>query len=143
MQKRVGGVLRTALVVTVLSQGVALPAWASGIWMYEHGTPEVGTANAGVAARAQDASTAMSNPAGMTRLERPEVMLGIQPIIMDVHFRPNASTTNTGPTGNADGVIPAASFSYVQPLSKNWRFGLSVGSYFGLGEKYEEDWMGG
>ncbi len=124
---------------------LALPApaaWASGLWLYEKGTPEVGTANAGVAARAEDASTAASNPAGMTRLERPELMVGIQPIVMDVHFKPNGNTTTTGPSGDADGVMPAASFFYVRPLAKDWRFGLSAGSYFGLGVKYEDDWVG-
>jgi long-chain fatty acid transport protein len=110
--------------------------------MYERGTPEVGTANAGVAARAQDASIAASNPAGMTRLDRPEVMSGIQPIILNVHFSPDAGTTTSGPKGDADGVIPAATLYYVQPLSKNWRFGVSVGSYFGLGVKFEDDWVG-
>ncbi len=137
---RVGG--RLTVLLVAMAQCVASPAWAGGLWMYERGTPEVGTANAGVAARAEDASTAVSNPAGMTRLEKPEVMIGIQPIVMDIHFSPNSRTTTTGPNGDGDGVMPGASFFYVHPLSKNWRFGLSVGSYFGLGVKYEDDWVG-
>ena len=44
-------------------------AWAGGLWLYEMATPEVGTAIAGRAALAKDASTAFGNPAGMTRLE--------------------------------------------------------------------------
>jgi long-chain fatty acid transport protein len=130
------------LIAAALVALPAPPARASGLWMYERGTPEVGTANAGVAARAQDASIAASNPAGMTRLDRPEVMSGIQPIILNVHFSPDAGTTTSGPKGDADGVIPAATLYYVQPLSNNWRFGVSVGSYFGLGVKFEDDWVG-
>jgi long-chain fatty acid transport protein len=118
------------------------PAGASGLWLYERATPEAGTANAGVAARAQDASTAISNPAGMTRLEKPEIMAGIQPIVMNVHFSPNAGTTAAGPSGDGDGVLPVGSFFYAYPLSKDWRLGLTVGSGFGLGVKYEDNWVG-
>jgi len=54
-------VLSVLLAVAVLVHGFAPAAWAGGLWMYERGTPEVGTANAGVAARAEDASIAASN----------------------------------------------------------------------------------
>jgi long-chain fatty acid transport protein len=55
-------------------------AQAAGLWLYEQGTPDVGTAVAGMAARADDAATAFANPAGMTRLEGSQAMVGIQPI---------------------------------------------------------------
>jgi long-chain fatty acid transport protein len=76
--------------------------------MYERGTPEVGTANAGVAARAEDASIAASNPAGMSRLDNAEILVGIQPIIIDMQFQPGPGTTTTGPTGDGGVVLPAA-----------------------------------
>ena len=41
---------------------------ASALYFYEIGTEDVGLAGAGQAARAQDASTIVTNPAGMTRL---------------------------------------------------------------------------
>jgi long-chain fatty acid transport protein len=134
--------LSLVLVATVLVQGGAPPAWAGGLWMYERGTPEVGTANAGVAARAEDASIAASNPAGMSRLEKAEVMGTIQPVFTDVQFQPGPGTTTTGPNGDGSVVLPAAGLFYVQPLGKDWRFGLSLGSYLGLGVKYEDDWVG-
>ena len=104
--------------------------------------PEVGTANAGVAARAEDASIAASNPPGMARLEKAEVMVTIQPIITDLKFQPGAGTTTTGPDGDGGVVLPAAGLFYVQPLGKDWRFGVSLGTYMGLGAKYEDDWVG-
>jgi long-chain fatty acid transport protein len=140
-----GGVLSVLLVVAVLVQGFVPSAWAGGLWLYERATPEVGTANAGVAARAEDASIADSNPAGMSRLEKPELMLGIQPIIGDVKFEPGPGTANInprGPDGDGGVVTPAASLFYVHPLGKDWRIGFSMGSYFGLGVKYEDDWVG-
>ena len=41
---------------------------AGGLLLYEVGTADVGLASAGYSARAQDASTVFTNPAGMTRL---------------------------------------------------------------------------
>ena len=43
-------------------------AGAGGISLYEVGTADVGLASAGYSARAQDASTVFTNPAGMARL---------------------------------------------------------------------------
>ncbi len=138
---------RLVRVLSILLPWPARPAfapaaWAGGLWMYERGTPEVGTANAGVAARAEDASIAASNPAGMSRLDKAEIMIGIQPVITDLKFQPGPGTTTTGPAGDGGVVLPTVGFYYVQPLGKDWRFGLSVGSYMGLGVKYEDDWVG-
>ncbi len=107
-----GDVLSAFVAVAVLVQGSAPPAWAGGLWLYERATPEVGTANAGVAARAEDASIAASNPAGMSRLEKPEIMLGLEPIIGDVKFQPGpgiAGINPRGPDGSGGVVTPAAS----------------------------------
>ncbi|NMQ27149.1 hypothetical protein E4Q23_04900 [Candidatus Accumulibacter phosphatis] len=55
-----------ALAVATLATG---QAFAGGMLAYEVGTADVGLASAGYSARAQDASTVFTNPAGMTRLE--------------------------------------------------------------------------
>jgi long-chain fatty acid transport protein len=78
----------------------------------------------------------------MTRLEKAEVMVTLQPVITDMHFRPGPGTTTTGPDGDGSVVLPTGGLFYVQPLGKDWRFGLAVGSYMGLGVKYEDDWVG-
>jgi hypothetical protein len=39
---------------------------AAGFWLYQMGTPDLGTASAGRAALAKDAATMFGNPAGMT-----------------------------------------------------------------------------
>lgn len=44
-------------------------ARAGGILLYETGTPDMFTAGAGWAARAQDVATVLTNPAGMTRIK--------------------------------------------------------------------------
>jgi len=53
-------------------------AWGAGLWLYETGGPDLGTAGAGRAVLAGDASTAGSNPAGMTRLDRSQMLGTVQ-----------------------------------------------------------------
>ena len=62
------------------------PAWSGGLWLYEAGAPDVGTANAGRAALAKDASTAGGNPAGMARLDRSQLLTAVQPLLVRVKF---------------------------------------------------------
>ena len=52
---------------------IASTAQAGWLLLYEFGTAEPGLAAAGYAARAQDASTAFTNPAGMTKLDGTQV----------------------------------------------------------------------
>src|SRR5512135_3892231 len=75
------------------------PAWAGGISLYEFGSPDVGLAAAGYAARAQDAATVFTNPAGMSRLEKSQVLGGLQALYGDVKFSPNSATTVSGGDG--------------------------------------------
>ena len=121
---------------------LSTPVFGAGIWLYEKGTPEVGTAHAGAGSRAGDASTAMLNPAGMTRLEKPQLMATLQPTILDIQFEPDSQTTITGSSGDASDFIPAGGFFYVHPIGEKWRLGFSLASYFGLGAEYEDDWVG-
>jgi long-chain fatty acid transport protein len=117
-------------------------SWAGGLYLYEVGTPEVGLAGAGWAARAQDAATVFTNPAGMTRLDHSELMMGIQPLYANTDFNPNADTTATGIDGNASGLIPAGGTYYVHSLSPDLKLGVSVNGYFGAALEYGNQWVG-
>jgi long-chain fatty acid transport protein len=57
-------------------------ASAGGLWFYEQSTPDQGTAAAGRAAMARDASTAYGNPAGMARLDGTQVLIGAGALII-------------------------------------------------------------
>jgi len=133
--------IRMGIAISV-SIFLATPALAGGFYLYEVGTPDVGLAAAGYAARAQDASTAFTNPAGMTRLDRREIQFGVQPMYLDMKFSPDSSTTTTGPDGDASAWIPAGSMFYVQPVSKDLAFGFGVFGNFGLSINYGNDWVG-
>ena len=71
--------LPRTLPILLLASAYAAPLWAGGPAPYEIGTPDLGLASAGWAARAQDAATVATNPAGMTRLDRSQVLIGVQP----------------------------------------------------------------
>ncbi len=131
----------------------ALPAYAGGLYLYELATPDVGLAAAGYAARAQDASTAFTNPAGMTRLKQPQIQFGVQPMYVHVKFNPDGNTgfapamtaikgPLSGDDDDASGWIPSGGLFMVTPLTPDVSFGFSVAGNFGLGLDYGDDWVG-
>lgn len=121
----------------------ASEAMAGGLWMYEDGGPTVGTASAGQAALAIDASTLRGNPAGMTRLDGNQLLVGAQPIILDSKFdRERESTFSGGNGGQAGNVFPSAGIYYSHSISNDLKAGLMFGSYLGLGVDYDDDWVG-
>jgi len=61
--------------------------WAGGAYLYELGTPDLGTAAAGRAALAQDASTVVGNPAGMIRLDRSQLTASLFTILLGIFTR--------------------------------------------------------
>ena len=110
-----------------------VPAHSAGLWLYEQGTPDVGTASAGMVSRAQDAATAFANPAGMTRLQGSQLMVGVQPIYTDIKSDVDVATFGGGNGGNAGGFVPSGGLFYVHSLSPDLKLGFSSGSYLGLG----------
>jgi long-chain fatty acid transport protein len=121
---------------------ITTSSWAAGLWLYEQGTPDLGTAAAGRAALANDASTAVGNPAGMTRLDRTQMLAAFQGMFFESEFNVDSATFSGGDGGDIGDFIPAGSFHYVQSLSEKWKLGISAASYFGLGVDYDDDWAG-
>ena len=132
---------------------VASSAQAAGLYLYELGTPDLGTAAAGRAALAQDASTVMGNPAGMTRLERSQLTQSMYTIIPSMQFDRNANTTFSGGNGFNAGAsipsnssvslpVPAGSLFYVYSLSPDWKLGVGAVSAYGGGMNYGKQWVG-
>jgi long-chain fatty acid transport protein len=130
----------------VVACGIVLSsscARAAGFWIYEMGTPDLGTASAGRAALANDAGTVFGNPAGMTKLDRSQLLVGTQLAIGDVHFnRGSGSTVAGGDGGNASGLAPGGSLYYAQSVTQDFKLGFWSGSYFGGALQYEDGWSG-
>lgn len=120
-------------------------ALASGLILYEIATPDAALSGAGAAARAGDAATVFTNPAGMSQLEEAQFLGGLQVLYGSVSFTPDAATSprlGAGDGGNALGWLPAASTFVVVPLGEKWRAGFGALSYFGLAEEFDENWVG-
>ncbi len=135
----------TSLLCTFMMATLAVggPAWAGGIMLYQFGSNDVGTAAAGFAARAQDASTVFTNPAGMSRLDKSQVLGSLQALYGDVKFSPDSVMTLSGDDGgNAIGWMPGGSAFIVHKLNQDLSVGFGVLSYFGLAEDYGEHWVG-
>lgn len=139
--------LKRTLVTSAIGLGAVAcgTAGAGGISLYEVGTADVGLAAAGYSARAQDASTVFTNPAGMTRLSGDQLTLGAQMLYGDVGFSIGQGTTpalggNAG--GNPIGWLPGGGMFYSHSVSPDFKIGLAVTGNFGSVVKYDEGWVG-
>ncbi len=136
--------LRRCLAVATLA---ALPgtALAGALYFPEMSSAsEAGYAGAGMVARANDAGTAFSNPAGMTRFHESEILAGATGVYIEANFKPDReNTTVDGKDGKVNRrIIPAGSFAYVKPLSDRLFLGFSVHNYFGLAIDWKDNWVG-
>jgi long-chain fatty acid transport protein len=141
------GALR-AIVTVALVGGAAGPACAGGLLLYEVGTADVGLAAAGYAARAQDAATAFTNPAGMTRLEGTQVVAGGQLMWLNQRFSigsgtsPGLGDNDGGRAVGWSGFVPGGGLFVSHALNPDLRVGLSIVANFGSVLDYDDDWVG-
>lgn len=117
-------------------------AFAGAAYIYEMIPTEVGTAGAGSAAKAQNASTVFTNPAGMTYIDHVEIEAGATLMYLNAPFSSQVGTTATGRSGDTSEWFGGGNFSYVQPLGDGWTFGLSAQNYFGLSLNWQDEWVG-
>ena len=118
------------------------PVHAGGLWLTQQPTPDMGVGSAGNQATGFDASTATANPAAMTRLDRSQMEAGIMGLYVDSQFNVKNSSNGDNGGGNAGYFSPVPTLNYVHSLSPDLKLGLGVGSYFGLGLNYSNEWAG-
>ena len=128
--------------ITLITLGMLFsPAtWASGLYFYEIGTEDTALAGAGQAARAQDASTIVTNPAGMTRL--PDAMFtgGLQAMDGDISYHLDDESRGNSP-GNVMNIFPNASGFYSQKINDDLYAGIGLYGNYGLGIDFG-NWAG-
>lgn len=139
MSPRISGYFRMlALAALVLwAPSVSL---GGGLFLYEIATTESALSSAGWAARAQDASTVFTNPAGMTRIEDSTLQAGLQSIFINVEFEADAASG--GGSTDAGGILPAASVFWVGDVGELGKVGMAALSYLGLELDYGDSWAG-
>ncbi|WNJ32873.1 OmpP1/FadL family transporter [Enterobacter hormaechei] len=123
-----------------LSLFISQTAHASGLYFYEIGTEDTALAGAGQAARAQDASTIVTNPAGMTRLPDHMFTGGIQAMDGDISYTLDNESGRQSP-GDIMSFFPNASAFYTQKLNDDLYAGIGLYGNFGLGTDYG-NWAG-
>jgi long-chain fatty acid transport protein len=142
---------------TAITAAVLLPAvtFASGYKLNEQSAAGMGSAHAGRAAIAEDASVVFYNPAAMTELDRAQMTAGFTYINATGDFTGNGTTATGGSmTGAADSdpfnnggnylgesFIPF--FYYASPVNEKIAFGIGVYTPFGTKTDYNDGFVGG
>lgn len=130
---------------TLVALLMASQAWGAGFQIQEQNVTNLGTAYAGTAAIAADASTAYYNPAAMTRIKNHQLVVAGALIAADVNYNPVTTLNNTGTAipsrGEEDGdkLASVPSLHYVAPVTDCIYLGLSVTAPFGLATEYSEN----
>jgi long-chain fatty acid transport protein len=103
---------------------------------------DIGPAGSGLTARASNASTAFWSPAGITRLDQPELMIGATLAVTESKFEVDASNRSGGDADNDTTLLAIPSIYYAHPLNDRWRVGASLTVPSGFGNEYGKSWSG-
>lgn len=149
-QVSMGERCRTAAKLAVCAGALAAgQASAGGLIAYEVGTADVGLASAGYGARAQDASTVLSNPAGMTRLEGTQILAAGQLLWGNTEFSAGSGTDyrglgsdNGGHAVGSNGWFPGGGGFLSYSVSPDLKLGFALTGNFGAPLSYDNDWVG-
>src|SRR5688500_258831 len=137
----------------VLPMGVLLcfassNVFASGFALLEQSSSRLGTAFAGTAAAADDASTIFYNPAGLAKLEETQLLVVASGISISSEFNNNGSSQPAlgqalgGEGGDAGDWNAVPALYLALPLNEQFAFGFGVNAPFGLKTEYDNGWMG-
>jgi long-chain fatty acid transport protein len=117
---------------------------AGALYFYEmSNASETGYGGVGMVARANDAGTVFTNPAGMARFDESSLLVGATGVYIDAGFQTNESNAVRGRSAGVNKrIVPAGSVSYLRPLNDNWSAGISAHNYFGLAIDWPASWVG-
>jgi long-chain fatty acid transport protein len=128
---------------------------ASGYKLNEQSAAGMGTAHAGRAAMAEDASVVFYNPAAMTELDRAQITGGFTYIKGNGEFTGEAVNPGKGKITGANDSDPYTDGGnylgeafipfvyYVRPINEKLSFGLGIFAPFGTSTNYDDNFVGG
>jgi long-chain fatty acid transport protein len=132
----------TAFLVTIFSL-FSQYASAGGFYLPEIATPgSVGTAGVANVTNVDDASSAFTNPAGMTYRKNDEVQAGMEVLIPVNKFDSEIATAGGSDGGNAGQPAVIPGLFVVKGLNENLKLGFSVAAVAGGGLDYGENFVG-
>jgi len=142
MDRKLMKVLLGVFLVAIFSL-YSRTTFAGGFYLPEIATPgSVGTAGVANVTNVDDASSAYTNPAGMTYLKKDEVQAGMEVLIPVNKFDSDIATAGGSDGGNAGvpAVIPG--LFVVKGLNENLKLGFSIAAVAGGGLDYGENFVG-
>lgn len=120
-------------------------ASAAAFQLWEQNASGLGTAYAGSAAVADNASTNFFNPAGLTQLSGFQFSAGVAAVGPSYEFRNENSAGAVGGGGNggnAGGWAAVPNLYLSAQIAKDWTLGFGVSAPFGLATEYDSNWTG-
>jgi long-chain fatty acid transport protein len=114
-------------------------ASAAAFQLLEQNASGLGTAYAGSAAVADNASTVFFNPAGMTQLTGFQRSAGVTGVGPSYQYRSNTGVESGGDAGGWK-AVPNAYMSW--QMTKDLYLGFGVSAPFGLATEYNSTWAG-
>jgi len=123
------------------------PARSAGFLNNIQSAGAASVSTAGETAIAEDATTIYYNSAGMTLLNRPEVLLSLPIISLSNKFEDGGTTGALGEPargsgGNRDGVFSLPTLFATTPLSNRLNVGVGIFIPFGQVNQYADSWVG-
>ncbi len=136
----------TAIGAMLLSFAAGSAAGA-GFAIQENAASGVGNAFAGGAASAENASTVWFNPAGMSKLTSPQVVVAVNLVTPSFKFHDEGSQAAAfqplGSSGGDAGSVNVVPNVYLAlPINQAWSIGLGINAPFGLVTEWSGDWIG-
>jgi long-chain fatty acid transport protein len=134
---------KNTVAVTVLLGCAAGTASAGGLYIPEESSASnIGYGGNAFSARANDASVVFANPAGMSRFNESEAMVGVALLYLKAPFNESEENTVSTGSGSATEIVPLANGAYIRPLNDKWTFGVSAHNNFGLLLNWGSRWSG-
>ncbi len=141
---------RTRIATALAGVALALAggqAFGSAFALAEQNVMGLGNAFAGAAATAEDANTVWHNPAGLARLNFPQVEQAIHVIIPSAKFQNANSQAALGqPLGGSGGDAGGAAFVPnlygSMAINNEWHVGIGINVPFGLKTDWDDGWLG-
>ncbi len=106
---------------------------------------QLGPARAGSMAQAENAATAGTNPAGLTRVAEEQWVVGAMVGYSDNEFDvkpPPASTVAGGDPRNKNEFFGIPTLFYSRPLGEEFRVGFAFSAPLGISSDYGDSWSG-
>ncbi|MFT0213699.1 outer membrane protein transport protein [Pseudomonas sp. F1_0610] len=131
---------RTSLAIALATASTY--SLANGLAINEQSASSAGTAYAGRASSALDASTIFGNPAGLSKLEGNQIVGGLALVKATVDIKQKGGTAKGRNKGD---MVPVATvpFGYFSSqINENWSAGVGIYVPFGVISDYEKDFAG-